>query len=141
MLVAARLKPEAKNLLWSEAYLTANLIMNVTGTNANHVPPSQRCTDKPPRIIHHLREIGRIGTVAHRKKMQGKYKKKATKMILVGSAPYHTKDTYRFSNPKTKFIVTSRDITWIDWERHSPNYNMSIFKLHPELKKGGDKDY
>jgi hypothetical protein len=36
-------------------------------------------------------------------------------------------------NPKTKKIVRSRDVKWLEWETLDPKHDMSIFVKQPEL--------
>jgi hypothetical protein len=52
---------------------------------------------------------------------------------MVGYAADSSAHTYRMYNPKTKKIIRSRDIKWLDWEVLDPKRDMSIFVKQPEL--------
>jgi hypothetical protein len=78
-------------------------------------------------------EFGRIGQIALRKKIHGKWKEKSYRAIMVGYAKNHSADTYRLYNPVKRSIIENRDVTWLDWTRLNPARNLSIFATEPDL--------
>jgi hypothetical protein len=47
-------------------------------------------------------------------KIQGKLSNKGTVCVFVGYAVKHADDVYRLLNPKTKSIIKSRDVMWLN---------------------------
>jgi hypothetical protein len=52
--------------------------------------------------------------VTTKNKIQGKLSDKVTVCVFVGYAVNHADDVYRLLNPKTKSIIKSRDVVWLN---------------------------
>ncbi|KAI2505223.1 PIF1-like helicase [Fragilaria crotonensis] len=101
--------------LWAEATKTAAVLGNTLPNTRSTVPPDELFYGTPCTIYGSTVEYGRIGYVTNRGTMRGKFKEKATKMIMVGYAENHARDVYRMYNPYSGKIVETRDIhAWAD---------------------------
>jgi hypothetical protein len=86
-------------------------------------------------IYKSLIDFGRVGYVANRSTMKGKFKEKATKMVFVGYAENHARDVYRMYNPETKRIIETRDIyAWADIKNSDGDIRLQMTRVYdPEL--------
>ena len=132
---AANLKESTRQKLWNEAVNHANDTVAITYSRTTGSYPYKKFNQKESRLAKHLQPFGRIGEVAKKEKIHGKWTEKSTQMIVVGYAKNTTPDTYRMYNPNTKKVCETRDITWMDWKRQDPQRNGSIFNQVPELVK------
>jgi hypothetical protein len=123
----------------------ANTMENITATTKSAISADELATGEQSKLFPYLREFGRIGIVTIRQKFKSKWKEKGIKMIMVGYAADSSADTYRMYNPKTKHIIRSRDVKWLEWETLDPKRDMSIFVKQPELLEEptgfDDKEY
>ena len=67
-----------------------------------------------PKFTAHLREWGEAGIVCTRDIKTSKLSNKGVLCMFVGYALQHAGDCYRMYNPKTKKIMISRDIKWMN---------------------------
>jgi hypothetical protein len=67
-------------------------------------------------------------------KIQGKLSDKGTVCVFVGYAVNHVDDVYRLLNSKTKSIIKSRDVVWLN-----KNYGAWI-KLKNDTSVSDDSD-
>ncbi len=132
-LLAAGLDEETRSLLWAASVDMANVLENITSTTRTAMSAHEIYTGEQSKLYPYLTEFGRIGIVSLRQKFKSKWKEKGIKMIMVGYAADSSADTYRMYNPKTKKIIRSRDVKWLDWEILDPKRDMSIFNKQPEL--------
>ena len=61
-------------------------------------------------IAGSLSDFGRIAYVTKREKIKKHIRDKTYKVIMVGYADNHTRDTYKFYNTYTKRFIMIRDI-------------------------------
>jgi hypothetical protein len=58
--------------------------------------------------------FGEMVIVTSKKKIQGKLKDLGNIYMFVGYPQNHAFDVYTMLNPKTKYIIKSRDIMWLN---------------------------
>jgi hypothetical protein len=131
--LAAGLDELTRGLLWAASVDMANVLENITATTKSAMSAHEQYTGESSKLYPYLVEFGRIGIVALRQKFKSKWKEKGIKMIMVGYAADCSADTYRMYNLKTKHIIRSRNVKWLDWEVLDPKRDMSIFVKQPEL--------
>jgi hypothetical protein len=64
--------------------------------------------------LRNLKRFGEMCVVTTKNKIQGKLSNKGTVCVYVGNAVNHADDVYRLLNPKTKSIIRSRDVVWLN---------------------------
>jgi hypothetical protein len=79
--------------------------------------------------IRNLKRFGEMCVATTKNKIQGKLSNKGTVCVFVGYAVNHTDDVYRLLNPKTKSIIKSRDVVWLNkrygaWIKSKNDVNM-----------------
>jgi gag-polypeptide of LTR copia-type/Zinc knuckle len=99
MMIAAAWTKELQGKLWAEATKTAALLGNILPNTRSTVPPDEQFYGKQSELYNHLIEFGRVGYVTNRIPMKGKFKEKATAMVMIGYAEHHARDVYRMYNP------------------------------------------
>lgn len=129
---AANLKESTRHMLWGESARYANDTINITANSVTDKSPYELFTGEKSKLIPHMQPFGRIGEVTIKRKIKGKWTEKSQQMIMVGYAKNTTPDTYRMYNPKTRKVLETRDITWMDWTRQDPQRDASIFNQQPE---------
>ena len=112
--MGTELSSSLKGKLKGEAVRTLTITDNLTARGKNGTCPYEKFYKKKPLEVIYLRRFGEVGILANRKKIKAKDDDRGTKCIFVGYADDHTPDTYRMFNPKTKKILLSRDIRWMD---------------------------
>ena len=122
MMEAADLTESMRNMLRNEAIMTATTMANITCNDmTNKLSPYQKFYGKPPLLkLEHLVQFGRLGYVADRRKIKSKLAPKAYKCLFVGYAFNHSAHTYRMYNPRTRFIINTRDVRWEVWNTKDP---------------------
>jgi hypothetical protein len=113
--------------LWAEATKTAAILGNTLPNTRSTVPPDELFYGTPCTIYGSTVEYGRISYVTFRGIMKGKFKERATKMIMVGYAENHARVVYRMYNPYTGKIVETRDIhAWTDLTNAENNIRLTL---------------
>jgi hypothetical protein len=144
-LLAAGLDDEIRQLLWAASVDMVNTLENITATTKSGQPAYDLMHNESSKLYPYLKEFGRIGIVTIRQKFKTKWKERGIKMIMVGYATDSSADTYRMFNPKTKKIIRSRDVKWLEWKILDPKRDMSIFTKDPTLLEDpvgfDDKEY
>jgi hypothetical protein len=75
-----------------------------------------------------LIQFGRIGYVTIWEKIRKKLTDKTVKCLCLAIAADHTDDCYRLYNRTTKKVILSRDVCWAEWERSTPEMDITIFE-------------
>ena len=134
-MVAADFNEDGIKKLWAESVKYANDLHNITLNTKHDMPPSEMLTGKKSKKLHMAMQFGRVGYVTIRQKIKSKWMERSFTAVHVGFADNHADDTYKFYNPKTRRMFTSRDVVWNDWKRTNPKEAMQkIFEQYPDLK-------
>ena len=89
----ANITQEAKNKLWGEAAMMANVMENITLNPKQEKTPFEIFTGKRSKLYGKLVEFGRVGYVKNLG-IHKNWEPKAVKCAMVGYASDHTEDTY-----------------------------------------------
>jgi len=135
MMLAARFTKDAKEKLWAESVNHANDLFNITMNTTKDKPPEELFTGTKSKRYPYLVEFGRVGYVTIRKKIRKKWTERSFKAVHVGFAKGRPADTYKFYNPATGKMFTSRDVPWSDWSRPDSYEGLeAVFEAHPDLQ-------
>ena len=110
MMIAAGWTKELQAKLWAEATKTAALLGNMLPNTRSTMPPNEQYYDKKSELYSHLIEFGRVEYVTNRNTMKGKFKEKATEMVMIGYPEHHARDVYRMYNPITQKVIETRNV-------------------------------
>ena len=104
MMIATGRTKELQAKLWAEATKkTAALLGNMLPNTRSTVPPDKQFYGKKSELYSNLIEFGRVGYyVTNRSTMNGKFKEKATAMVMIGYAEHHARNVYQMHNPITQ---------------------------------------
>jgi len=94
MMKDANLTQEAKNKLWGEAAMMANVMENITLNPKQEKTPFEIFTGKKSKLYSKLVEFGRVGYVKNLG-IHKNWEPKAVKCVMVGYASNHMEDTYQ----------------------------------------------
>ena len=99
-----------------EAAQTAMMLDNVIVQEKDGKPPHIKCYGEDPKYAKYLRTFGEIGMTAISSNKVGRTKLDSRGCInmFVGCSLDHPADTGRFINLRTKRIIHSRDVKWLD---------------------------
>jgi transposase InsO family protein len=132
---------ELDKFFWAEAVNTAVYLKNRSpASGLGQMTPFERWSGRKPDVSH-VRVFGSPAMVHIPKNKRQKWDKKATKYIFVGY-PENVKG-YRFYNPKTRQVTTSRDV--IIMEKNEINSDKSQIEVKendkvPEVQQVEDED-
>ena len=133
MMVQAQFTKGTVNMLWPYGIATLGKLKNMSITSANNNrSPNELFGTEDNSIAPYLIEFGRIGYVADRAKIKGKMKPRSMRCIMVGYAENHSPDTYLMYNPKTRYVIMSRDIRWADFNRPQPHDGLNMHRIGEE---------
>ena len=129
MLNESEVTPGIRKGLWAEAASTATQIHNICLRKNKNETPYEMIFNENPQFVENLRRFGEIGIVTFRKGKIGRSKldNKARHCIFVGYVLEGPLKTYRMFDLRTRKIIKSRDVKWIN-------------KLYGEWKKNKDKN-
>ena len=101
--------------LYDHAFHTATMLDSLVVENVNGKECSryEHWYGRKPQFADHLRYWGEAGTVKVKTDTSPKMKDKGIQCMFVGYADDHDGDTYYMWNPKTKKILTTRDVIWM----------------------------
>jgi hypothetical protein len=114
MLNSAGLKDHLRSGVWAECAMTVTYLSNITSINEKMICPNQLLFRIKPRLPESLRSFGEVGVVTTKKDIQGKLTNRGTPCMFMGYSNNHAHDVYRMLNIKTKKIINSRDIIWMN---------------------------
>ena len=105
-----------RQLLWAEAGQTATYLDNISTKHEEEKPPYTQFYNKDAKYMQHLRTFGEMDIVKSivSKQELGKLSDRGLTCTFVGYSIKHGGDVKRFFNMKTKRIVHSRDIQWLN---------------------------
>ena len=138
MMNQANLTLDAQKQFWAEAVSTSAFIEDLVIKAGRTSPALQNRTNKPVlKWMKNMVQFGRIGVV-HKHGIKGKMKDKGYSAMMVDYAPNNGTGTFRLYNPKTKRIVTSRDVQWMEFKSKQLEAEFELFE--PGLKSESDGD-
>ena len=133
MMVQAQFTKGTVNMLWPYGIDTLGKLKNMSITSANNnKSPNELFGTADSGIAPYLIEFGRIGYVTDRTKIKAKMKPRSRRCIMVGYADNHSPDTYLMYNPKTRYVIMSRDIRWADFNRPQPHDGLNMHRIGEE---------
>ena len=112
----AKLNMRLRDLLWAEAAATSTIQENVYVTKRKQKSSYEQFYGKELPGWRHMRQFGEIGIVSYGtndNSMRPKHLNRGRACMHLGRAVDRPKDTYKFLNLKTKRIISSRDVTWV----------------------------
>jgi hypothetical protein len=94
--------------------MTVTYLSNITSIKEKMIYSYQLLFGSKPRLPESLRSFGEIGVVTTKKDIQGKLTNRGTPCMFMEYSINHAHDVYRMLNIKTKKIINSRDIIWMN---------------------------
>ncbi len=131
MMIAANIPEKRRYLFAKEAMMTATKLDDLTVVEYKNEkkPRYEHWGLERPRFAHKMVPWGWAGVVKFTAKMQGKLKDKGILMMFVGYPDNHAGDAYRMYNEKTKRIIVSRDVVWMEKMFYGKEGKPQKFKL------------
>ena len=116
MLIAANIPENRRYLFAKEALMTATKLDDLTVVEYKNEkkPRFEHWGLERPRFTHKMVPWGWAGVVKLTGKFNGKLKDKGILMMFVGYPDNHAGDAYRMYNEKTKRIIVTRDVVWME---------------------------
>ena len=115
---------QGTNTLWTEAAETATDLDNLIvrqGETKNSYQKFYGDDKKCFATMDNLKTFGEEVVVANRSKIKAKLCDRGKKCLWLGYAKNRSSDTYRLYNPKTRSIILSRDVTFLNQEKATEN--------------------
>ena len=128
MMNNANLTLEAQKEFWAEAVACSAFVEDLM-IKAGRISPAlfNWTHTSVTKWVNHLIQFGRIAVV-HKHKKQAKINEKGFPAMMVGYALNHGAGTYRLYNPKTKRIIMSRNIKWMDFQSRRLEDEFNLFE-------------
>ena len=127
------LQSKQPNSLWAEAISTANFIRNRCPTKAlNNKTPFEMWNGRKP-YVGFMRTFGCKVITLIKGINKGKFEAKGKSMIMVGYSS--ESKAYRLWQPKTKTIIKSRDVRFIEREDSDRERTTEFFEAPLNLNK------
>ena len=134
--------------LWAEAASTATHIHNICIRKNTSQTPYELVFDEYPRIIKDLKRFGEVGIVTFRKGKIGKSKleNKGRHCIFVGYALEAPFKTYKMFDLRTRKIIISRNVKWInkmygEWKGNKiKDSKIKFEEIEDEANENGSTD-
>ena len=122
MMLTAGFSQQDKRKFWCEVISTATKLDNIMVRKERTKPPYTLFYNDEPNYMKFVRSFGEMAVIAisDGKKMRSKLDTRGRTGIFVGYADDHAGNVYRFINIKTKKIILSRDIQWLNsfWKKY-----------------------
>ena len=126
----------------------ATKIENIIVTKSTYKSPAETLYGRNPSWIKNLHAFGEVAIVAYRKQIKSKLKDRGFPAIFVGYPEEHSKDVYIFYSWKSKGLIHSRDVVWINKnftryniykgetvEQHNKKVMMNMTTMHQATMK------
>jgi hypothetical protein len=118
--------------IWAEFSSIATFYSNILAKRVTKRSPKELLFGKEAHCDNNLKIFSEMGIMTEKKKFQGKFKNRGTVWMYVGYRPNHPYDVYRMLNLKTKHIIKSRDILWLnksfgEWNKKVDEFNNKLF--------------
>ena len=141
LMVKANVPERMRYQFFREAFQTATLLDGLIATTIDGVTKTrvEHWCGQLPKFVKHLHTWGEAGTVKTRDLSTTKVEDRGVQCMFVGYALHHASDCYRMYNPKTKAILLSRDIIWLqqmffDGSKRSREPELTELKFHDEVE-------
>jgi hypothetical protein len=105
---------EFRDGLWAECASTAIYYDNSIINKDKKKSPIELMFKNRAKGLSNLRRFGEMCVATTKNKIQGKLSDIGTVYVSVGYPVNHAHDVYRLLNPKTKSIIKSRDVVWLN---------------------------
>jgi hypothetical protein len=100
--------------LWAECASTATYYDNLIINKNKKKPPNELMFENRAKGRRNLRRLGEMCVATTKNKVQGKLSDKGNACVSNRYAVNHDDDVYKVLNPKTKSIIKSRDVVWLN---------------------------
>jgi hypothetical protein len=114
MFNASGIDGEIRHGLWAECASTASFYENRIINKSTQQSPLQLMFKTQFEGFNNIKTFGEMCVVKTKKSIQGKLNDRGTVGLPVGYPQNHADDVYRIFNIKTKQIIKSRDLIWLD---------------------------
>ena len=116
MLIQARIESKGKGEFWCEVISTATKLDNIMVRPEKTKPPHTLFYGYDAKYMRSVRTLGEMAVIAihEGKKMRSKLDVIGKTCMFVAYADDHSRDIYRFLNIRTKRIIMSRDVRWLN---------------------------
>ena len=123
---------EIRDKLWAECANHCTNLENIAATERKGIDIPWVDSKKNKRVLSNLHAFGELAVVKTAESIQSKAANKGMTVIYVGNSLNHHDDVYRFLNLKTRRIITSRDVVWL-------NLKLKENKLSENKQVDGDE--
>jgi len=115
MMNGAKWNDEMKQAHWMEAASTATKLENILNEKGSKTPYYAFYNENPDYEAN-LRTFGELGIVTETpgQSIKSKLQDRGIKCMFVGYASNHAGNVYRMLNLKTKRVILSRDVRWLN---------------------------
>jgi hypothetical protein len=146
VLNSARLTTGLRKGLWAQCANHAVQIQNILIMKHGEDSASERFYGRNPSWINNMRTFGEMAIVTdhQHKKMRGKLDDRGYPCIFIGYTEDHAHNVFKFLNIKTRQLIMSRDVTWLN-QTYAQYFNIRQVKeesLGDQVPYNGqDHDY
>jgi hypothetical protein len=123
MLNDSGLVDKNRHELWAECASTASFYENRIVNKTRQQPPLQLMYNKHFKRSKNLKTFGEMCVVTTKRAIKGKLSNRGTVSLSVGYPDNRVDDVYRIFNIKTKQIIKSKDLVWLNLSWKLKNNN------------------
>ena len=133
-MVSAGLPSSMRRVCWAEFAKSTSITSNTICNSVNEIPPDTMFYGQDSKLPKNLMELGRIGYVSKDRTIKNAkfVSDTADKVIMVGYAHNHSRDTYRVYRPRTRGILQTRNVRWADWTPTKPGDDVQMESLRSD---------
>jgi hypothetical protein len=130
MLNGARLTKELRDGLWAQCAKLACKLENILVGPNDTKSSMEKFDGELPKWVKNLRTFGEVAIISDEKnkKIRSKLTDRGFPALFVGYADNHAADVFEFFNLKTKALIMSRNVIWL-------NQNYSQYKNITSVNK------
>ena len=114
MLNGAKLKDVVRSELWAECANLETDISNILIKKEGEKCAYELFFGEMPKYSRNMRTFGELGIFLDKGKIKGKLTNRGNLCVFLGYGRDHGSGVFRFLNIKTRKIIHSRDVKWID---------------------------
>jgi hypothetical protein len=139
MLNGAQFPKTLRDGLWAHCAKLASNLENILYGSTGKTPPSERFYGHLPKWVKSLRTFGEIAIISdsRNKEIRSKLADRGFPAIFIGYSDSHDTDVWEFFNYKTKSVILSRDVIWLN---QSYGQYMNITDAHVEQNSDLDDE-
>jgi transposase InsO family protein len=112
--VAAHIPRDIREKLWPEAGMLATDVENALVPKRKDQASYNTFFKKELPGLRYLRQFGEVAIAKDTRKIKGKLEDRGKATIYLGIAKNHSPDVYRLMNLKTRAVINSRDVIWLN---------------------------